>query len=133
MNISKKDLPSNKSFGYFLSAIFFGLSTYFYFTNSAKVAYILFFVNLFVLSIVIIKPDKLFFFNKLWMKFGIFLGKIFSPVVMGIIFFCLFAPISLITRLFGRDELRIRIKKKSSHWIPIKKSYLKTDVFKKQY
>ena len=36
--------------------------------------------------------------NKLWFKFGIFLGKIISPLIMGIIFFLVVTPIGLIMR-----------------------------------
>jgi predicted Co/Zn/Cd cation transporter (cation efflux family) len=53
----------------------------------------------------------------MWMKFGILLGIIISPIVMGIIFFGIFAPIAILMRLFGRDELRLRFKKNKGHWI----------------
>ncbi|MDB2564391.1 SxtJ family membrane protein, partial [Amylibacter sp.] len=55
--------------------------------------------------------------NKLWMSFGFLLGKIVSPLIIGIIFFALFTPIAVVMRLFGRDELRLRFKSKESHWI----------------
>ena len=55
--------------------------------------------------------------NKLWFKFGIFLGKIISPFVMGIIFFLVVTPIGLIMRLLGNDLLNLKYNNKQSYWI----------------
>ena len=55
--------------------------------------------------------------NKLWFKFGIFLGKIISPLVMGIIFFLVVTPIGLLMRLFNKDLLNLKFNNNSSYWI----------------
>ena len=56
--------------------------------------------------------------NKLWLKFGFFLGSIVSPVVMGIVFFIVVTPIGLIMRFLGKDLLRINKNKfVSTYWI----------------
>ena len=56
--------------------------------------------------------------NKLWFKFGIFLGSIVSPIVMGIVFFIVVTPIGLIMRFLGKDLLRINKNKLvSTYWI----------------
>ena len=56
--------------------------------------------------------------NKLWYKFGIFLGSIVSPIVMGVIFFIVVTPIGLIMRFLGKDLLRINKNKiVSTYWI----------------
>ena len=55
--------------------------------------------------------------NKLWFRFGIFLGKIISPVIMGIIFFLVVTPIGLVMRLLGKDLLNLRYNKNKSYWI----------------
>ena len=55
--------------------------------------------------------------NKLWFKFGIVLGKIISPLIMGIIFFLVVTPIGLIMRLLGKDVLNLRYNKSNSYWI----------------
>ena len=55
--------------------------------------------------------------NKLWFKFGIFLGKIVSPLVMGIIFFLVVTPIGLIMRLLGKDLLNLKYNTHKSYWI----------------
>ena len=55
--------------------------------------------------------------NKLWFKFGIFLGKIISPIIMGIIFFLVVTPTGLIMRLLGKDVLNLKYNNNQSYWI----------------
>ena len=66
------------------------------------------------------------------MSFGFLLGIIVSPIIMGLIFFGIFTPIAILMRLFGRDELRLRFKKQSSHWV-IKDNDLQSETFKQQF
>ena len=85
-----------------------------------------------LLIITIINADILFPLNKLWMKFGILLGMVFGPIVMGIIFFGIFTPIAVLMRFSGRDELRLRLKKQKTYWIN-RQTLNKIDCFKKQF
>ena len=63
-------------------------------------------------------PKTLIIPNKLWFKFGIFLGGIVSPLVMAIIFFLTVTPTGIIMRLFGKDLLNKKNNKlKKSCWI----------------
>ena len=55
--------------------------------------------------------------NKLWFKFGVFLGKIVSPLIMGVIFFFVVTPIGLIMRMLGKDVLNLKKNKNKSYWI----------------
>ena len=55
--------------------------------------------------------------NKLWFKFGIFLGKIISPIIMGIIFFFVVTPIGFIMRLLSKDILNLKYNNENSYWI----------------
>ncbi len=55
--------------------------------------------------------------NKLWFNFGIFLGKLISPLIMGLIFFLVVTPIGLIMRLLGKDVLNLKYNKNKSYWI----------------
>ena len=76
---------------------------------------IVFFVVFLILGL--INSNFLAPLNKLWFKFGIFLGKIISPIIMGIIFFLVVTPIGFIMRLFGKDELNLKYSNKKSYWI----------------
>ena len=55
-------------------------------------------------------PKKLALFHRFWFGFANVLGSVFNPLVLGVMFFGLITPIAIITRLFGRDALRIRSK-----------------------
>ena len=56
--------------------------------------------------------------RKAWMKFGEFLGRIISPVVMGLVYFVVLTPLSIVVRMFGRDLLKVKFLGNSkSYWI----------------
>ena len=132
MNFSEVELPSNKKFGFFFTLVFALVTTYFYANGPLTwvypftVAAVIFFV------VTIVKADILLPLNKLWMRFGLLLGMIVSPIVLGIIFFGIFTPIAIIMRLSGRDELRLKFKNKKSHWISRTES-IQADSFKNQF
>ena len=55
--------------------------------------------------------------NILWFKFGIILGKFVSPIVMGVIFFLIVTPISIIVKIFGKDLLNLKYNNQKSYWV----------------
>ena len=55
--------------------------------------------------------------NRLWFKFGIFLGKIVSPIILGTIFFLIVTPTGLLLRLFGKDVINLKYNNNNSYWI----------------
>ena len=118
-------LPSNKKFGFFFSIVFFIASIYLFFIENIILTFLLASLGIIFLIITLIKPDTLLPLNNLWMKFGLLLSIIISPIVLGLIFFGLITPISLITRLFGRDELNLKLKK-NTYWLPRKTSHNQT-------
>ena len=114
--MKKQNIPSNKNFGITFS-IFFLILTFYIFINHEL-------FNLWLLSISLIffilgiKDSKLLLpANKIWFKFGILLGKIVSPVAMGIIFFFVITPIGLILRIFKKDVLKLKFSSDKSYWI----------------
>jgi hypothetical protein len=117
MKFEKIKLPSNKKFGFFFTFVFILVASYFFFLKeSIIIACIFFSLSLAFLLTTFINANALFFLNKLWMRFGQLLGTIINPIVLGVIFFMLIMPYGLIMRLFGRDELRLKLKKRESHW-----------------
>ncbi len=57
--------------------------------------------------------------NRLWMKFGLLLAKIVSPIALGILFYLVFMPVGLVMRIAGKDPLRLRFDPAAkSYWIP---------------
>jgi len=55
--------------------------------------------------------------NKLWFKFGLLLGQIVSPLIMGLIFFVVVTPIGIIMRLSNKDLLNLKYNKNKTYWI----------------
>ena len=55
--------------------------------------------------------------NKLWFKFGLLLGKIVTPLIMGFIFFIVVTPIGILMRLLRKDLLNLKYDKKKTYWI----------------
>jgi hypothetical protein len=73
-------------------------------------------LSLVLLIITIIKPDLFIFLNKFWIKFGILLGKIISPIVMGLVFFFVVTPIGILVRVLKKDVMGLK-RGASSYWI----------------
>jgi hypothetical protein len=110
-------LPSNFSFGMFFSFIFILLSLFLYWNSFAKLSLVAFLFAIFFIICTFIAPQLLNPLNELWYKFGIFLGKFINPIVLGFIFYLIITPIALITRIFGRDELKIKKRNLATYWI----------------
>ena len=109
-------ISSNRSFGIVFFIVFL-LITIYPLTHggdiriwSAIISFIFLLLGLFNSSI--LAP-----LNKIWFKFGIFLGKMISPLIMGIIFFLVVTPIGLIMRILGKDVLNLKYNKNKSYWI----------------
>jgi hypothetical protein len=132
MKFSEVELPSNRKFGFFFAVIFVITSAYFWLNESVTIAYTFAALATTFLIVTLLKADLLFPLNQLWMRFGLLLGVIVSPIVLGLIFFLMFTPIAFLMRLRGRDELRLKIKERSSHWIK-RETPLQTDSFKQQF
>tara|TARA_B100000963_G_scaffold360726_1_gene392754 strand:- start:3527 stop:3925 length:399 start_codon:yes stop_codon:yes gene_type:complete len=132
MKFTKVELPSNKKFGFFFTLVFTFASVYFFFKDSSIWAYTFTLTSVILLLITIIKAEALLPLNKIWLRFGLLLGMIVSPIVLGIIFFGLFTPIAFLMRIIGRDELRLKFKDKTSHWIS-RNDLIQSDSFKQQF
>ena len=73
-------------------------------------------LSLLFLIITIIRPNLFTFLNRLWIQFGILLGKIISPVVMGLVFFFVVTPIGILVRILKKDVMGLK-RETSSYWI----------------
>jgi hypothetical protein len=73
-------------------------------------------LSLVLLIITIIKPNLFTFINKFWIKFGILLGKIISPIVMGLVFFFVVTPVGILLRVLKKDVMGLK-RGTSSYWI----------------
>jgi hypothetical protein len=111
-------LPPERHFGILFSVVFAVLASYALYQHWSR-ALIWVGVLGFVLtiSLTVFAPQKLAPANRLWFQLGLLLGRIVSPLVLGLIFFGILTPVSLVTRLFGRDELRLKKEVRDTYWI----------------
>ena len=110
-------ISSNRSFGFLFFVVFLAISLW-PLKSQGDLRLWAFILSLIFLVLGILNSRFLTPLNKLWYKFGIFLGSIVSPVVMGIVFFMVVTPIGLIMRFLGKDLLRVNKNKiASTYWI----------------
>ena len=109
-------ISSNKSFGIVFFIVFLLISIY-PLTNSESIRYWSLVISLIFLILSLLNSQILSPLNKLWFKFGILLGKIVSPLVMGIIFFFVVTPTSLLMKLLKKDLLNLKFNNSKSYWI----------------
>ncbi|MBT5715403.1 MAG: hypothetical protein HOI70_00660 [Opitutae bacterium] len=116
MTLSDIQLPSNRKFGLFFALIFLAIGGYAIWTESETFGFLFVAIGIGFLLFAFLKPDALLPLNKLWMQFGLLLGLIIQPIVLGVIFFGLFTPVALLMKISGRDELRLRLMERASYW-----------------
>ncbi|NBY89535.1 MAG: hypothetical protein EBQ45_02490 [Proteobacteria bacterium] len=73
-------------------------------------------LSLIFFIITIIKPNLFTYLNRLWIKFGMLLGKIISPIVMGLVFFFVVTPIGILVRVLKKDVMGLK-RGAPSYWI----------------
>lgn len=134
INMKKTSPPSNRDFGLLLTLVFGILSALAFYEGGVKSkSQIYSIITIVVASITFLVPNWLSPFNKGWMKLGDLMGKIVSPLVLGFIFFILITPIALLSRMFGRDELRLNKITDESYWIDRPAQSQKPESFKNQF
>ena len=109
-------IGSNRSFGIVFFVVFLIIATY-PLINGDELRLWSLIISIVFLFLGLVNSKILNPLNKLWFKFGIFLGKIISPLVMGIIFFLVVTPIGLLMRLLNKDLLNLRFNNNGSYWI----------------
>ena len=109
-------LPSNRNFGvvFFIAFLIIALWPLLK-QNEIRIWSLIISFIFFVLGL--INSKLLTPLNKLWFKFGILLGNIISPIVMGIVFFLVVTPTGLVMRIFRKDILKLKKNSRDSYWI----------------
>ena len=109
-------ISSNRSFGLVFFIVFL-LIAFYPLINQADIRIWSVFVSLIFLVLGLLNSKLLNPLNKLWFKFGLFLGKFVSPLVMGFIFFIVVTPIAFLMRILKKDLLNIRFNNSKTYWI----------------
>ena len=109
-------ISSNKSFGLVFFVVFLVIALY-PLTHNGEIRAWSALISLIFLLLGLLNSKILTPLNKLWFKFGILLGKIVSPIIMGIIFFLVVTPIGFIMKILGKDVLNLKFNENKSYWI----------------
>ena len=115
--MNKIKISSNRNFGLVFFIVFLIISTW-PLTNEEPVRIWSAIISLVFLVLGLMNSKLLTPLNKLWFKFGMILGAIVAPVVMGVAFFLVITPIGLFMKIIGKDLLKKRYdKKKETYWV----------------
>ena len=72
-------------------------------------------------------------FHIFWMKIALFLGYINSRILLTLIYYGMFTPYRLISRLVGRDPLMRRNATQESYWTERKTTRQSTESFERLF
>ena len=114
--MKKIKLPTNKNFGIVFFLVFLIISLFPLLNNENiriwSIIIAIVFLALGLLNSILLTP-----LNKIWFRFGIILGNFVSPIVMGLVFFIVVTPISIIMRILKKDLLNLKKSNKKTYWI----------------
>lgn len=101
------DGASNRSFGFVFAIVFLIIGTWPLWGGGAPRWWSLILAAAFAVFAVAM-PRVLSVPNRLWMKFGLLLGRIVSPIALGILFYLVFLPTGMLMRLVGKDPMKLK-------------------------
>lgn len=109
---------SDRSFGLVFAVVFFLIAAWPLLHGATPRWWALGVAAVFAL-VAVSRPTLLAGLNRLWIKLGVLLGKMVSPVALGVLFFGVLVPIAVVMRMAGKDPLRLKRDSGAvSYWIP---------------
>ena len=114
---SEVQISSNRSFGllFFLVFLIIGLWPL---LNESSIRIWSVVIAIIFLILGLLNSKFLTPLNKIWFRFGLFLGSIVAPIVMGAVFYLVVTPTGLIFKIMNKDLLNIKFdNKKKSYWV----------------
>ena len=109
-------IGTNKSFGIVFFLFFLIVSLFPLFKNENIRVWSLIIAIIFLI-LGLLNSKFLTPLNKIWFKFGILLGSFVSPIIMGIVFFVIVTPTSIIMRVLGKNLLNLKKGNKKTYWV----------------
>ena len=129
---NKMKLISNRKFGIFFTIIFIFLSIFFS-RNHIYISLCFIILSIIIFFFSIFFPKYLYVLNYGWAKFSIYISKVVNPLVLGTLYFILIFPISVVLKIFGRDELILNRKTKKTMWVYNKNTDYNSEYFKRMF
>ena len=116
MKNQKIKIGSNRNFGIVFFIVFL-IIAFWPLLNNNEINYWSLAISITFLILGLANSKILTPLNKIWFKFGILLGNVIAPIVMGIIFFLIVTPTSIIMKILGKDLLNLKKNNNKSYWI----------------
>ena len=116
INNIKSDKKELKKFGITIGGVLLIISAFLFIYEKPSASYFMGAGCAFQFIAQII-PIIFFPLQKIWMAFAVLMGFVMTRVILSILFYLVITPINLISRLFGKDFLNLKIEKeKKSYW-----------------
>lgn len=90
-------------------------------------------VALMLMVLAFVIPEALLPLNKAWLRLGLILGSLVNPIVLGVIFFVVITPLGVTMRIFGRDELQLRVVARDTYWNTRNETSIASESFRRQF
>ena len=115
--MNKIKISSNRNFGLFFFAVFLIVGIW-PITSGEPIKIWSTTISVIFLILGLMNSKLLTPLNKLWLKLGIILGVIITPIVMSVVFFLVVTPIGFVIRILGKDLINKKYDKKiKTYWI----------------
>jgi len=119
-NLDKEEevkVSSDRSFGIVFTLVFLAVGVWVVSGGQSK-GWLFFVSAALFLVVAIARPSILGPLNRAWAKLGLLLGQVFNPILLGVVFFLVVTPMTVIRRLLGKDSLHLKSKSNlESYWI----------------
>ena len=118
--------PTEKNFGITFGTIFFIIASYFFYKDIQfnLIVLIFFFLSVLFLLFSFIAPRVFFIPNIIWFYFGLGLQKLFTPLIIFLLFFFGIGITSIFYRIFHKKKINKKVK---SRWIKVSSNDKKID------
>ncbi len=126
-------LPRDRTFGQFFGILFAFVGGYCLLNTFIYLGVIFAVLSLILLLLAFLRPHMLRPLNLAWTRLGLILSKLFTPLFLGLIYFCIVTPYGIIRKIIGNDPLLLKDRGAASYWLNVEDKNMKPDSFKKQY
>jgi len=124
---------ANQKFGFLFTCLLTIAGVWCFYNDFLSFGFVLTISSAICLVVTCVRPNSLEKLASIWLKIGTLLGKIFNPIVLGIVFFGIMSPIGIFMRLLGRDLLQLKSLEQESYWQTCEKTASIKMRFKKQF
>ena len=126
-------LPSNRSFGTLFVIVFGALAAWQGWRGAQAWMAVWLALAGVTAAVTLARPRWLTPFNRAWMALGHALGRIVSPLVLGLMYAVLIVPVGLFMRLVGRDAMQRRFTSAPTYWLAREDGSIAPERFKNQF